>query len=277
MSALKILIPTDFSQQADFAWLMAKKLGERIPVDVSFLHVLHMGQGIVTDSEGMPVEGGDMDRLFFREMEKMAKEKSAALQKSTGAPVHIKIGRLTDEVVEFAEKNQFQLVVMGTSGASGLKEMLSGSETQQVVRHSKVPVLSMMCDRSDLQIRNILLVHDYENENAERFDLLKKIADAWNAKVHLLYVAKQKEGEAVKQKMEQFATANGLKSFETHVHSDASVESGVVHFNQMHDMDLICIGTHGSTGLAHLLRGSIAESLVNHLFKPIITYHLRKS
>jgi nucleotide-binding universal stress UspA family protein len=276
METLKILIPTDFSQQADFAWLMAKKLGEKIPVAISFLHVLNPGQGVITDTEGRPVEDGELDPVFFREMEKIAHEKLQALRKSTGAEVHLKIGKVTDGLVEFAEANNFHLVVMGTKGASGWKEMLSGTETQRIVRHSKVPVLSMMCDRSDLQIRNILLVHDYEKEKTGEFHLLKAIAEAWGAKVHLLYIAKSGKHDEVKSKMEEFAVQQGIKNFETHIHDDASVEKGVVHFNQMHDMDLICIGTHGHSGFAHLFRESIAESMVNHLFKPIITYHLKQ-
>ena len=40
MQSLKILIPTDFSVQAEFAYLMVKKLEEKIPIEVHFLHVL---------------------------------------------------------------------------------------------------------------------------------------------------------------------------------------------------------------------------------------------
>ena len=277
MEPMKVLIPTDFSQQADFAYLMTKKLGGKMPVDVHFLHVLNPGQGIATDSEGMPVEGGDIDPEFFGEMEQMSKEKLKVLEKNTGAPAYLKIGQLTDEIIEFAEDNEFDLVVMGTKGASGLKEFISGSETQQVVRHSHVPVLSLMCDRSDLQIRNILVVHDYKKEKPIQLRLLRTISDAWNAKVNLLYVKKDNEDiEKIRSTMEHFATYNGLENFETHIHGDNAVEDGVIHFNQMHDMDIICIGTHGYTGMKHLIRGSIAESIVNHLYKPIITYHLKK-
>ena len=275
MNAIKILIPTDFSQQADFAWLMSKKLSEKIPVKVHFLHVLNPGQGVVTDSEGRPVEDAEIDTTFFTEMENMAKGKLQALQKSTGAETSLKAGKVTDEIVGYAEKNKFDLIVMGTKGSSGVKELLSGSETQQVVRHCKVPVLSMMCDRSELQIRNILLAHDFENDKTQEFPLLKAISEAWGAKVHLLFVNRKSDAEKIKEKMHQFASVNNLANYEAHVHSDSAVEKGVVHFNQMHDMDLICIGTHGHTGMAHLLRGSIAESIVNHLFKPVITYHLK--
>ena len=40
MESLKILIPTEFSVQAEFAYLMVKKLEEKIPVEIHFLHIL---------------------------------------------------------------------------------------------------------------------------------------------------------------------------------------------------------------------------------------------
>jgi nucleotide-binding universal stress UspA family protein len=54
--------------------------------------------------------------------------------------------------------------------------------------------------------------------------------------------------------------------------NDNDVENGVIHFNQTQEMDIICIGTHGKGGLFHQ---SATEKLINHLFKPIITYHLK--
>jgi predicted oxidoreductase len=63
-----------------------------------------------------------------------------------------------------------------------------------------------------------------------------------------------------------------ISNFEMHVLNDTDVENGVIHFNQMQEMDIICIGTHGKGGLFH---HSATEKLINHLFKPIISYHLK--
>jgi nucleotide-binding universal stress UspA family protein len=72
--------------------------------------------------------------------------------------------------------------------------------------------------------------------------------------------------------MELFAKANGLESYEAHVLHDRDVESGVIHFNQMHNIDIVCMGTHGKGGWFH---SSTTEKLVKHLFKPIISFHLK--
>ena len=73
-------------------------------------------------------------------------------------------------------------------------------------------------------------------------------------------------------KMDEFASANTISNFEKHVLRDSDVENGVIHFNQMQEMDIICIGTKGKAGLFHQ---SATEKLINHLFKPIISYHLK--
>ena len=49
-----------------------------------------------------------------------------------------------------------------------------------------------------------------------------------------------------------------------------------MHFAEMIDADMIAMATHGRTGFAHLLTGSIAEDVVNHAKRPVLTYILSK-
>lgn len=85
----------------------------------------------------------------------------------SGIQNKINLRKVTDEVINFAEKNEFDLICMGTKGAWGLKEKISGTETQMVARKSKVPVLSLMCDRSELIIKNVLLVHNFKEQQSQ--------------------------------------------------------------------------------------------------------------
>jgi Ni2+-binding GTPase involved in maturation of urease and hydrogenase len=131
-----------------------------------------------------------------------------------------------------------------------------------------------MCDRSDLQIENILLVHNFSNPKKEALTLLNKLIKAFNTKVHLLQITSGQvdaEKAKVEADMNLFAQLNGIDNYACHLINDKDVENGVVHFNQMNDMDLVFIGTHGKGGLFHQ---SATEKLINHLFKPIISFHL---
>jgi len=274
MGKLKILIPTDFTVQAEYAYLMVNKLQEKIPVEVHFLHVMSVPDTITMDNAGKIQTCGDISESSIIDQKLIAERKLENLKTVYGDHIHVHfdLGKVTSKIVSYAETNNFDLVVMGTKGAWGFKEKLSGSETQMIARNSKIPVLSLMCDRSELVIKNILIVHDFTMPNKINLSLLNKLINAFQAKVHLLHIlANESQRASLIQSMNAFAELNNIKNYESHILVDLDIENGVVHFNQMHQMDLICIGTQGKGGFFH---SSITEKLVNHLFKPIISYHL---
>jgi len=277
MESLKVLIPTDFSVQAEYAYLMVKKLEEKIPVEIHFIHVLGVPDTVTMDKNGNIQTCGEISVDYVVSQKTIAERKLNNLKTLYGVDIqsHLELGKLTEKIVSYSQENHFDLIVMGTKGSWGLKEKLSGSETQMIARQSTVPLLSLMCDRSDLIIENVLLVHDFSNPKNENLALLHKLIKSFNTKVHLLQISKDTSDTnktIVFAKMDEFAATNSISNFEKHVLNDTDVENGVIHFNQMQEMDIICIGTHGKGGLFHQ---SATEKLINHLFKPIISYHLK--
>ena len=276
MESLKILIPTDFSVQAEYAYLMVKKLEEKVAIEVHFLHVMGVPDTVFMDSLGQIQTCGEIDVNYVLTQKEIAERKLTEIKSLYGDQIHthLVLGKTTDAILDFSNQNHFDLIVMGTKGAWGFSETVSGSETQIVARRSKTPVLSLMCDRSDLSINNILFVHDFSNPVKEELKLLQKLRKAFDMKIHLLQITSQKVKDTtrnVELNMKAFANLNDLTNYECHVINDKDVENGVIHFNQMHDMDLVYIGTHGKGGLFHR---SATEKLINHLFKPLISFHL---
>lgn len=274
MESLKILIPTDFTVQAEYAFLMVKKLEEKIQVRTHFLHVLQVPDTVTIDADGSIQTCGEIDVNYVLKQKEIAERKLASLKSLYGENIetHLVLGKTTDAILDFSTRKQFDLIVMGTKGSWGIMEALSGSETQMVARKSKTPVLSLMCDRSDLQIRNILLVHNFSKPAKEDTALLHKLIQAFDTKVHLLQISTAKrhlDQTEVKSNMRKFAALNNIVNYECHFLDDKDLESGVVHYNQMSDMDIICIGTHDKSGVFHT---SETEKLINHLFKPIISF-----
>lgn len=277
MEPVKILIPTDFSVQADFAYLMVKNLSSKLPVEMHFLHVLNVPDTVTMDGEGNIQTCGEIDITYVEQQRDIALSKLENLKSQYGSEVqtHLTLGKTVDTVIGVAATEEFDLIVMGTKGANGILELISATETQMIVRRSSVPVLSLMCDRSGLDIKNLLIVHDFAENGNQNLSMLHRILTAFGAKVHLLQVVSKRTNEDdVLANMKVFAEANGLEHYQTHILKDSDVERGVVHFNQMHNIDIVCIGTHGKGGLFH---SSTTEKLVKHLFKPIISFHLREN
>lgn len=275
METLKILIPTDFSVQSEFAYLMVKKLEEKINTEIHFMHVLSVPDTVSMDDSGNISTCGEIDVTYVQKQKEIAERKLANLKNLYGAEIntHLLLGKTTDAIVDYANTAKMDLIVMGTKGAWGIKEKLSGTSTQMVARKSTIPVLSLMCDRSDLTINHLLLVHDFSKPTAENLSLMHKMLKAFNPTLHLLQII---SGEIstleIESNMQQFANLNSIDKFECHIINDKDVENGVIHFNQMSNMDMICIGTHGKGGMLHQ---SATEKLINHLFKPIISFHLK--
>lgn len=273
---LKILIPTDFSVQADYAFLMVKNLERKASLEVTFLHVLNVPDTVSIDANGMIETCGEIDNEYVISQKNIAEQKLNSIKMIHGNHIHTALvyGKTTHEIIDYAEQNQFDLIVMGTKGLSGLRERIAGSEAQIIARKSSVPLLTLMCDRSDLEIQHLLLVHNFNDTHKQDLSLMKKFSVIFGAKLHLLQITNKPidsvRGE-IEANMEKFARINEVEDYEMHIVKDSDIEAGVIHFNQMSNMDIVCIGTHGKGGFFHT---SAAEKLVNHMYKPIITFHL---
>jgi nucleotide-binding universal stress UspA family protein len=276
MSSLKILIPTDFSVQAEYAYIMVKNLESKIPVDIHFLHVLQVPDTVTMDEEGNVFTCGDIDVSYVEKQRDIALRNLNHLKSIYGENIHVhlRFGTFTDATLQFGAENKIDLIVTGTKGAFGLKEKISGSSTQYLARKSRIPVLSLMCDRADLQINNILFVHDFSKTEKMDLSIMQKLINSFHCHVHFLQIT---NGDPVSERAEyelkadSFAHENNIENFTFHILHDKDVEAGVAHLLQLEDMDIICIGTHGKGGLFH---ASATEKLINHLFKPIISFHI---
>jgi nucleotide-binding universal stress UspA family protein len=279
MEKIKILIPTDFSEQAEFAFLLVQNLTRKLKADIHFIHVMEVPDTVTLDSNGKIQTCGEIDAAGLESRKKIIERKLAELHTTYGTEfsTHLRLGKVTDTLLDEAHNGGYHLVVMGTKGTYGIRGFLAGSEAQLIARKVRIPLLTLKCDRGDLDIRNILLVHDFEHGEILEMPLLFKIKSAFGAKLHLLQIVDDNTPAARAKSlaaMESYASKANWGNVETHVLADADVEKGVIHFNQMADMDLICIGTHGRSGLSHIFRTSATEKLIQHLFKPILTFQL---
>ena len=72
-------------------------------------------------------------------------------------------------------------------------------------------------------------------------------------------------------RLKDFAKRFMLKDFTLNIFNDPYEETGVTNFTHMIGADMIAMGTHSRKGLSHMLNGSVAEDIVNHMDCPIWT------
>ncbi|RFC54572.1 universal stress protein [Brumimicrobium aurantiacum] len=274
MNTIKVLIPTDFSIEAEYAYQMVKNLSKKGEFEITFLHILNVPDTVTLGMDGMINTCGEIDINFVEIQREMALEKLKSLQEShPEVKTELTFGHTTNGIIQFAEDNQFDLIALGTKGASGFAERFIGSNAQHIARNSDVPVLSLMCDRSELELKNLLFIHDFKEYEVQDLKLIKRLIKMYDTKLHFLQVNDdENQDETIKENMAIFAQKNDIVNFESHILREGNVEEGVKKFAEQNQMDILCLGTHGKGGIFHK---SITESLINHLYKPIISYKIK--
>ena len=176
-------------------------------------------------------------------------------------------------------EHQPDLVVMGTRGHSDLEEMIIGSNTERVVRHMGCPVLTLHRKPADSDFKDIVYATSMSEDEEEFVQVVKRIQKIYDSTIHLVRIntpADFQRDRSVKEYMEKFAKKLGLKKYTMNVFNDLNAEEGIVYFAESIKADLICMATHGRTGFAHVLAGSIAEDVVNHSRRPVLTSVIKK-
>jgi nucleotide-binding universal stress UspA family protein len=179
-----------------------------------------------------------------------------------------------ENVNKLAIKNEIDLMVMGSHGASGIKEIIFGSNAQKILRRSECPVLTVKQRPDSLDFKNIVFASNFNPEVEGAFFSIQRFAEIFDAKIHLLRICTVGEFETTKvchEKMHHLAKETGLKDYTVNVYNNHTLESGVREFTEMIGADLVAIATHGRDGLFHILMGSRAEELVNHERIPVLS------
>ena len=137
----RILVPVDFSDASARALNTALDLASDLKAEVKIIHI-HQVQTQYMIEGGLYAPELDEDEL----MEKRKKELANFVEGQKGdvsISQEVRAGIPETEILEIAGEFQADLIIMGTHGRSGLSHLLMGSVTENVLRHTDVPILSV--------------------------------------------------------------------------------------------------------------------------------------
>jgi nucleotide-binding universal stress UspA family protein len=241
--------------------------------------MLEMSEAILTRA-GTDMQ---METIFFLQLaEKKFEEflKKDYLKGVKITPI-IKHFKVFSEVNDVAEEYGADLIIMGSHGASGIKEFFIGSNTEKVVRHSNIPVMVIKHNPILIDFEHVVFACDFSEEAVKPFINAAKFFKKLESKVHLIYVNLPNEQFRSTIEMENkvntfFKKVNDNLDYDNQVKyfSDYSIEQGILNYANLIGADLIAVATHGRTGLLHLLEGSITEDIANHSTLPVISFKI---
>ncbi len=276
----KILWATDFSDEAREAFTYADIFAKTFGAEILGLHVLpgfspeHYQSAIVVINEL---------KKRTEHMMNVAVEKFESFQKAKGVTFEyfIKDGNAAKVIVETAEDQKADLIVIGRKGLSAIERLFIGNVANQVLRHSSIPILITKKKSGKPRFKKILVPTDFsEQEEVER-DYAWKLAKGFDADITLLHILELHDYEFPPRVLDEMldSVLKKLKQRRRREKEDIKVAEdvtraidapvGIVDYADMHKMDLLVISTCGQSKLERFFLGSTTEKVISYSHTPI--------
>jgi len=282
----RILFPTDGSDGAAFAFDHVLDLAVRHDATV---HILTVAD---TTENGMLQIGGDDVTALEQDRDQIVREAAEqAHQRGVETVTKVRQGEPYREIIDDAERHGLDLIVMPTHGRRGLERFLLGSTSERVVRRADVPVLTIRPD-DDVTVthpyENVLVPTDGSDCANQALAIGVDIADGEKAALHLLSViaitalgtdarpdiqmeALEESAHELLDEATAFADGAGVEPASKSVEYGPSIHQAILTYIEVHDIDLVVVGTHGRTGFDRYVLGSVTEYLVRTSPIPVLT------
>lgn len=266
-----ILIPTDFSAVANNALAYALELAQKCNAKI---HVLHVKQVPIADPV-FPAETYQLyiDEINQAEQEGLNKIKQGVLNNTAIKwEWHSTTGFVNDEIIQHSLRLNVDLIVMGTTGASGLAEILVGSNAASVIGKSTIPVLVIPPGHRYKELKHVMYATDYNEPEFPSVSRMMFFAELYDAKVTILHI---------KTDYDRYFNAENnffVKNKEALSHPDLTVINienqevikGIDHHVAEGKVDLLVMAKHNRNFFDRLFHRSLSKQMAYHTQIPLL-------
>ena len=274
----RILIPTDFSSNANKALDFAVQIARQAKAEIILLHTCDLIDTTFKDNQTMYKEHNQI-------ISDKANENLSLLKKSIDdtekLSVHIKLykGNVTDTILQASEELHADLIIMGTLGAAGLQEKILGSITAGIIGKTTIPVMAvpLLCEWDTLQ--KILLMVNNSEEQPDLSKSVFELAELFNARVYVAIFTDVDSAEAI----DYLKDKRGVDSYEeklkikyknidiTSVHLDGHrFQETIEKYILEQRMDIVAMVTYKRTFLKSIFNRSMTKKMSYHTRIPLL-------
>lgn len=272
---MKILVPTDFSIYADYAFNAALLFAEKLNAEIH----LYNSADIPDDWEDLKAFirylDTDNKKVALKVRNQLKKLKWKAEAKGLVCKYHYTGGKFLKNITEITDKIDFDLIIMGSHGVSGKEEWFIGSNTQKVLRKLHKNVLVVKQELTALDFSKVLFVTGLDQEDKEAFRRFLAFIEPFQPKeIHIMTVDTAgfftQPSIVVKSALNDFKAIAEGQNVKTHFYADFTIDAGIRHFTEEFSIDLVAISNHVRHPLKRIFVGSNVEMIANHLDAPLL-------
>ena len=266
----RILVPTDFSPCANAAAEVAMQLAKRSGADIYFLHLAIdnagpasvPGKSVITNDPEIGQIRQNLDQLV-----------KAAEADGINAKQELYLGTGQEKIEDFIKPYQIDWLVMGSHGATGIREMIIGSKTQRVIRNIKVPSIVVKHMPEKAEIEHIVFASNFKKDTSHSLNIVVDFSRLWDARLHLLFV--NLFSHLIEENVARLMMAKQMEKYSKidytlNITETNDKEFGISKFASEVGADMIAVSIESKSLLGRLLNPNVAEQLINHSSLPLL-------
>ncbi|MBS1518070.1 MAG: universal stress protein [Bacteroidetes bacterium] len=276
-----ILFPTDFSQNADNALNFAIEFAKRSRGNLILFHAY----SVQLIDPNMPAE---IYLSAYQEEEKSAKENLEDLRNKIErsnkddkgnslfeVEAIVSQGLVVDEALSIISEFHIDIVIMGTHGATGLTELILGSNTASLIEKSPVPVLAIPQNAENKTLENIVYAYDDIKANMPSFQRLLKFAEVFDSEITLLHIIESGNDtqEKNKKEFEKIKTTVGTEKMKLALVTEENVLEGINDYINNNPVDILAMAIKKRTLLDRIFNRSLTKKMAYHTKIPLLALH----
>jgi nucleotide-binding universal stress UspA family protein len=268
-----ILVPTDFSKTAHNALAYAFEMARRTGAQISLLHVIYPNQGVENNVyEAFWIDTYVEERV--RALRKLAQkfQRNPAFE-NVQVETEAAIGFPVSEISRQAKKIKADLIVMGTTGATGLRGVFLGSIAGGVLSKTAAPVLTVPPKASFKEGGSVVYATDFRLKAApSALEVLKNYLIVHRGHLKVLHVM-DKPGEPDKKLEASFSQKIAGIPHDFHYLHDRNIQQAVNNFLEAVDAVGLVAVAHEHSLLHKLFFESVTRQLAHQVNVPVLALH----
>ena len=273
-----ILVPTDFSENARNALQFAYNLARAVDARIYLFHTYHIPYIHAEMPAGMYQTAiNEAEQEAKQNMEKLAND---VLKQGTDEVVPFtydcKLGFAVEEILNYAEEQKVDMILMGTQGINGVADVIFGSITSSIVDKAECPVLAVQENSAYREIKNVAFATSYDKSDLKALQDLVDFVTPFNAAIKVVHV--NEEGESIEKRQEEefkekISGKIEYNKLEFEVCQADDVAQGINRYVDEHDIDIIAVMKKKRGMFHNLFHRSITRKMAFHAKVPLLAYH----
>lgn len=282
----KILVPTDLSPAAERGYRLAVEIAKRTGAAISLVNFTKHPLGSTFLATGDVTLNDSEPNLFGIELLKAIRERMDAVVARNPAPgVSIEVAIVDSEfkngIDEYLNSEHIDLVVMGTSGEENAKEIFTGNHTEQAIRVSSCPVLSVRDGFNVENLKTVVVAVDVlsDNKTADGLQAIRSLAECFNACIHLVHVRDKSKNPTLilDEYFNQIAAIAKLTNYKVRILEHDDVAEGLTNYAREVNAGFLAIVKNSKEGIFRIFSENLSDKIVKEEGRPVVTVNLMNS